>query len=180
VEANSKKSFTNYHADKAQSTYRHEIFKTDRSFPIIGYSKKIGCVEMIDKDFLLKKTIINLLPRYWENLFSFKVYMRDINGSERLIINFGTDYNDSLQRYAGWISKNITLMHEKQPLESQLPKRETVKNKEASFFDLTKKRFLDEISLQNYCNVLISREGFPHGQVGSFYNKYKSKYLSNN
>lgn len=175
--------------DKIYSSYYWKInldpkVPTNRVPDITGYSKKIDEQEAQDKDYLLRKKIINLYTNgYFTKATHIEFYQRtgiviNKNSDPKILVIYPTHYaipdlNFALinKKHGRFLTEFYDRLKTGKDLSDLLPAIRRVKSKD-DFLDIHKQDLPTESHLYNYA-ARLSLHGHPSGAVTNFINSYK-------
>ncbi len=182
--------------DRQNSTYKHELRLTgNRTY--LGYSKKMGRNEAQDKIYVLKKTIVGILPKYIEdNSLVFLDIIKLSHGSGGqliespllLINNKDVFFSHDFPEYGcdaelmGWIKKlhEAILAKDPQAIKNLTLPKKNYKDHEDELFNDDPRRFLTYEALKDYCTSLKTEGKTPIGRLRAFYDKYLEQHFTRN
>lgn len=175
--------------DTIYSTYFWKIH-LDKDNPnnlaesLSGYSKKIGENEAQDKEYLLKKKIVNLYTNgYFTKATHIQFFCKvgpliDKSRDPKIITLYPTHYvieqfNFEIvnKKWGRWLTDFYFRINNNKSLDDILPALRRPKSKD-DYLDITKQHFTSEAQLYNYC-AKLSLHGHPPGEVKHFIEKYR-------
>jgi len=177
--------------DVFESTYYWIIYfditnPANTAESITGYSKKIGQREAIDKDYLLKKKIVNLQKNGYlipQRVNRIEIFIRigafiDKRTDPKILTLYPTHYvipelnHSSIdKKWGAWLKSFYQRVINNLSLEDILPTYRRP-NSTDDFLDVTKYNFLTQAHLYTHVAKLY-KYGHPPGAIENFINKYK-------
>lgn len=176
-----KNRFTNAPWDVINSTFRHEIYFTESDNMLTGYSKKVGCSENKNLEYLLASIAVRLIAHgYLEKSYAILFYQRT-HGLNRLeekqVLCL---YNMSFKTHNQMINNphvhNVldrvytAIKSGKRITQEEFAPKKGFKSTDAVHFDF-KKKFATKQDLQNYCSELVHKYGYDRGRAEAYFYK---------
>lgn len=202
---NEAPQFAQRGADIKFSTFSHRIHGCEgaKYDPLVGYSKKIGFEEPLNRTIHLLKRIeaIWFVSEYRSRSNSMEVFLHHpIRGNCLKILTLfldrfeiekeipivftkitGEEVQLDYRLLIGKLREMYQLYSTQAPTATEKPKVKLGSSDifdEEKVFSMAKGRFATEADLRNYCYTLKLRQLFPIGQIEAFQHKYADKYFS--
>jgi hypothetical protein len=177
--------------DQSNSTFKQIIYLTNGKF-FVGYSKKLGYNEKVDKVALLKNWILRMYKSGYLNKINIGTqkeideihyFINDHIEAPLLTLNYSSYEVSNIE----WCTSNFKIIQFLDTFYNYI--RTDKEFKISRLFDYSKgekldklktdtKRFLTHKALYNWIKSEIEKKDFTTFELSNFYNSYKIKYFN--